>query len=356
MKSFFSIVIVFVVVFFVAFVIFTGRFGLLVDTILPREKTSQELMEMLDEKHHGISPFWLDRYQISVSSEEDAQVDADEDGLSLIEEYIHNTHPIVADTDGDGYLDGTEVNNGYSPTGKGRLDANNNGLSDNWEQEYQLGAETTTDGDLDGDGLTNKEEFLFGTHPLVADTDGDGYDDEKEVRDGYDPTASGDARLTYKIMIDKIGVDAPVILSDTVDESQIQKDLERGVILYPGQGTVMPGEIGNSYIAGHSSNYAWAGGNFNTIFKDLIDVVPGDKIIVAARTAKGQEVRYTYAVDVQREVEPDEPDIFASSNDEVLTLTTCWPLGTALRRIMVKAMLIDQDEAIAFEAPEALML
>ena len=43
------------------------------------------------------------------------------------------------------------------------------------------------DGDPDGDGLTNAEEFGLGTDPLSADTDGDGIPDGEEVRIGTSP-------------------------------------------------------------------------------------------------------------------------------------------------------------------------
>ncbi|MBI1908342.1 hypothetical protein HYS28_02910 [Candidatus Uhrbacteria bacterium] len=45
-----------------------------------------------------------------------ASLDADHDGLSLGEEYGYGTDPKNADTDGDGYNDGREVQNGYDPT------------------------------------------------------------------------------------------------------------------------------------------------------------------------------------------------------------------------------------------------
>lgn len=48
-------------------------------------------------------------------------LDSDEDGLSDEEERKLGTHPNVADTDGDGYDDGTEVKGGYNPLGEGRL-------------------------------------------------------------------------------------------------------------------------------------------------------------------------------------------------------------------------------------------
>ncbi len=42
--------------------------------------------------------------------------------------------------------------------------------------------------DTDGDGLTAVAERHNGTHPFVADTDGDGFDDGSEIRLGSDPT------------------------------------------------------------------------------------------------------------------------------------------------------------------------
>lgn len=45
--------------------------------------------------------------------------------------------------------------------------------------------------DTDGDTLTNAEEALYGTDPQKDDTDGDGYKDGDEVRNGYNPLGSG---------------------------------------------------------------------------------------------------------------------------------------------------------------------
>jgi hypothetical protein len=92
--------------------------------------------------------------------------DQDNDGLTNEQEAIHGTNPIVADTDGDGFLDGIEVNNNTNP-----LDpcdpVRENAACDAF--------------DSDGDGLTNAEERSRGTDPLNPDTDGDG------VLDGADP-------------------------------------------------------------------------------------------------------------------------------------------------------------------------
>jgi len=49
-------------------------------------------------------------------------VDTDKDGLSDYEEVrIYLTNPLNTDSDGDGYLDGAEVNSGYNPNGTGKL-------------------------------------------------------------------------------------------------------------------------------------------------------------------------------------------------------------------------------------------
>lgn len=49
-----------------------------------------------------------------------ASPDPDGDGLTTIQEEQIGTDPNKADTDGDGYNDGAEVNAGYNPLGPGR--------------------------------------------------------------------------------------------------------------------------------------------------------------------------------------------------------------------------------------------
>ncbi|MBX3177961.1 MAG: PASTA domain-containing protein [Candidatus Hydrogenedentes bacterium] len=70
-------------------------------------------------------------------------------------------------------------------------------MPDEWELEMGLDPSTPADAflDPDGDGLPNFYEFLMGTDPLLADTDGDGIDDfqftialQPELPDRLDPT------------------------------------------------------------------------------------------------------------------------------------------------------------------------
>ena len=45
----------------------------------------------------------------------------------------------------------------------------------------------TKEGDIDGDGISDKQEFLFGTNPFNYDTDDDGKMDSAEIVNGSDP-------------------------------------------------------------------------------------------------------------------------------------------------------------------------
>ena len=62
-------------------------------------------------------------------------------------------------------------------------DLDNDELPDDWEKANGSPANLANGGDdLDGDGLTNRQEFLRGTRADVADTDGDGVNDFDELR------------------------------------------------------------------------------------------------------------------------------------------------------------------------------
>jgi hypothetical protein len=122
----------------------------------------------------------------SISDEEQLRnTDSDDDGLSDYDEInIHGTDPNNPDTDGDGYLDGVEVENGYDPLSG--PDSDNDGLED--ADEINIYGTDPTSIDSDNDGLSDYDEInIHETDPNNPDTDGDGYLDGVEVENGYDP-------------------------------------------------------------------------------------------------------------------------------------------------------------------------
>lgn len=87
-------------------------------------------------------------------------------------------------------------------------------LPDSWERGHGLSdkdnglndfAKQGEAGDFDRDGLTNREEYLLGTHPGIADTDGDGATDYDEVRNlGTNPLVRDSIR---DFLLATIGLD-----------------------------------------------------------------------------------------------------------------------------------------------------
>jgi sortase A len=131
------------------------------------------------------------------------------------------------------------------------------------------------------------------------------------------------------ITIPRIGLEAVVV------EGVNKADLKKGPGHYPG--TPLPGQAGNSGIAGHRTTY---GAPFNRID----ELVPGDDIKVA--TPQGE---FTYRVipapgqpaDGQAwyTVTPSQVEVLADMGDDRITLTACHPKYSARERIIVHAVL-----------------
>lgn len=115
-----------------------------------------------------------------------AYADTDGDGLDDYGEYLADTSPILPDTDGDGVPDGWEVRFGTPPkTADANADPDQDGLTN--LQEYRAGSSPTSK-DGDNDGIPDTAEInIYGTNPLLADTDGDGMDDNWEIANGLNP-------------------------------------------------------------------------------------------------------------------------------------------------------------------------
>jgi LPXTG-site transpeptidase (sortase) family protein len=191
--------------------------------------------------------------------------------------------------------------------------------------------------DSDRDRLSDNLEYLHGTDPAKTDTDGDGFSDKQEILNGYDPDAPGDTRPKVEISIAKIGVFAPMVWSESEDENDQLVDLQKGVSHFPDSAS--PGQNGNMVVSGHSSNFVWAKGNFNYIFKNLGKLEAGDFVEIKTSQQNGRAVTFRYKVSEKFVSAPDDERIFENSEKPVLTFSTCWPLGTNLRRLIVKAEL-----------------
>jgi LPXTG-site transpeptidase (sortase) family protein len=149
---------------------------------------------------------------------------------------------------------------------------------------------------------------------------------------GTGTTASSSSVIPAEntISIPKINIHAPVEYIDSVQEADVQKALEDGVVHYGT--TAVPGAAGNVAMFGHSSNDWWEPGNYKFVFVLLDKLSPGDQIFLDY-----QSVRYTYEVTGSKVVEPTAVDVLNPTATPTLTLITCSPPGTSLKRLVVTA-------------------
>ena len=136
--------------------------------------------------------------------EDDSGGDLDGDGVSNVAEYLAGTSvvDVTADADGDGVIDALDA---FPADASAQYDADGDGEPDG------------EDSDSDGDGISDENEYLIGTNPLIADSDGDG------VSDAADPLPINGFE-TVDSDGDGIGDEA-----DTDDDNDGRSDLQEAI-------------------------------------------------------------------------------------------------------------------------------
>jgi len=137
----------------------------------------------------------------------------------------------------------------------------------------------------------------------------------------------------FSVVIPKIGANARVVSNvDTSNEREYAEALKKGVA--QAQGTAFPGEGGHIFLFAHSTDYWWNVSTYNAVFYLLGKLVKGDDINIFY---KGE--RFMYRVVDSKIVDPSEVEyITRKTNQEFVTLQTCWPLGTTFKRLLVFAV------------------
>jgi len=142
-----------------------------------------------------------------------------------------------------------------------------------------------------------------------------------------------------RVIIPRIGINVPVVTvgSDALInkdweklEQQIQEALRDGVVHYPS--SAFPDENGNVVITGHSSYFPWDPGRFKDVFALLHQVQVGDNVYMYYHQKK-----YSFEVYETKVVLPNQVDVLTQSGENRLTLITCTPVGTNLKRLIVLA-------------------
>lgn len=142
----------------------------------------------------------------------------------------------------------------------------------------------------------------------------------------------------FGIVIPKIRANAKIIPNvDPYDSRIYQQALTKGVA--HAKGSVFPGRVGNMFIFSHSSVNFFDALRYNSVFYLLDKLENGDEIYVYMNATK-----YIYRVAEKKLVEPNLVSYLTEkTNDKLLTLMTCWPPGTTFKRLIVRAILKEQQ-------------
>ena len=160
------------------------------------------------------------------------------------------------------------------------------------------------------------------------------------VNPAADMTASEEPRM----IIPKINVDAPVVYGVSPDHASQMKAMEKGIAHFAIAGaSAVPGQAGNAVFAAHSSNDAFASGDYKFVFAQNEKLAKDDVIYMHY-----QGKRYTYAVTKTEVVMPNEVSKVQIQTDKpTLTLISCVPLGTAEKRLLIFAEQISPEPQTA---------
>jgi sortase A len=160
-----------------------------------------------------------------------------------------------------------------------------------------------------------------------------------------DPSANANVGPEPKLIIPKINVNIKVVYDITsLEDKPVQEGLNHGVVHYKLPGAnALPGQVGNVTILGHSSNDIFDPGDYKFAFVLLDRLQAGD---IAYLHYEGK--RYIYRVTDKKVISPTEfAALQSNSGKPMLTLVTCTPPGTALKRLLVFAEQISPDPATA---------
>lgn len=147
------------------------------------------------------------------------------------------------------------------------------------------------------------------------------------------PPSIKDQSILYGdyITIPKIRAQAPIILNvDPMNQAVYEKELKKGVA--HAKDTYLPGEAGTSFLFAHSSGNPLEQTNYNTVFLKLGDLEKGDEILIK----RGDKI-HRYNVTQTKIVKPSEVEYLKKNDTPGLIVQTCWPIGTAWRRLLVFA-------------------
>ena len=153
-----------------------------------------------------------------------------------------------------------------------------------------------------------------------------------------------------RLIIPKLNVDVPLNFGISLDG--VMEAMNHGVVHYRVNGaSAFPGEVGNFVVMGHSAGDIYSGNQYKFIFSGLERLEVGDIMYVHYNST-----RYTYKMVSNEIIWPTEVSKLIMDTDKpMMTLVTCWPLGTSRQRLLIHAEQISpstEEAAVQEEVEE----
>jgi LPXTG-site transpeptidase (sortase) family protein len=141
-----------------------------------------------------------------------------------------------------------------------------------------------------------------------------------------------------RLVIDSIGINAPIVFNTPDDNDAVYERLSEGVVHY--SSTAKPGNPGAAVILGHSSAYPWYKGDYGAVFALLSKLNVGDRFYVQYEDNRTFVYEMSGSVVFNPFVKDDKSEQLAAmeaADGGSLILISCYPVGTNFRRIAVQA-------------------
>jgi len=148
------------------------------------------------------------------------------------------------------------------------------------------------------------------------------------------PSVADALNFPTRVIIEKIGVNAPVSNPESRDIAVLDNALLSGAVRYPTSG--LPGGNSPLFLFGHSTTFSTVRNHAYKTFNRLENLNIGDAIKVEAGG-----LAYQYLVTSVALVDQDAELIEFADGDNGIVLSTCNTFGQKSERIVVKGRLVE---------------
>lgn len=339
------------------------------DTLRLESLTAEDRDKNLDQLKADVEKdykVWIKQFFVDVNDESIISMDTDVsgNGLSNLEKYLLNLNPKVYSTQG-ATGDGQLVIDGINPWTGQPFTEKQKALVDKYIYRELISNRITAAAITRG--VTKFSQYVTEDSPYFIDPEtleqignnGNVAVNPPTIPSGTSPipttppptttpvVTAPEIRPDQAIDLSKPGlleipannISVPIIWTKEV--RNFDADLKKGIVHYPG--TALPGETGLAYLSGHSSGYLWDKSPYKQVFANLGSVADGTSFTITATQNNGQKVRFNYVVSGRGEYAANDQAQFISAADSQVALSTCWPVGTVARRLVIYAKLTQTE-------------